>query len=58
MKIRLDDVRVESFATTHAPVAERGTVHANEATVHFSCPPRYTCPECASPAFPEPEAED
>ena len=58
MKIRLDDVRVESFATTHAPVEARGTVHANEFTVHFSCPPRRTCPACASPAFPEPDAED
>jgi hypothetical protein len=58
MKIKLDDVRVDSFATTHAPVAGRGTVHANEVTVHFSCPPRYTCPECASPPFREEPAED
>ena len=57
MKIRLEDVRVDSFTTTHAPAEERGTVHANEVTVHFSCPPRYTCPECASPAFLEPDAE-
>ena len=53
MKIRLDDVQVDSFATTHATVAERGTVHANEVTVRFSCPPKYTCPECASPPFHE-----
>lgn len=50
-KLTLDDLHVESFATTPPLQAERGTVHGNAAslvTCRLSCPPRYTCPECAS----------
>jgi len=57
MKLKLDDVQVESFPTTAKMEAEDGTVHAFAASIPRSCPARYTCPECASPAFPEPHAE-
>lgn len=58
MKLRLDEMRVDSFSTTPARADEHGTVYANEVTVHFSCPPRYTCPECAPPAHPERDDHD
>jgi hypothetical protein len=58
MKIRLDDVQVESFPTTPEIRGEAGTVHGFAASIPRSCPARYTCPECASPAFPEPDAEN
>ncbi len=58
MKLELDDVQVESFPTTHGMGAADGTVHAYAASIPRSCPARYTCPECASPAFPEADAED
>jgi hypothetical protein len=58
MKLKLDDVQVESFPTTAEMGAEDGTVHAFAASIPRSCPAKYTCPECASPAFPEPRAED
>ena len=62
MKVKLEEVRVDSFATTAETVDERGTVQAHEAslllTCRFSCPPKYTCPECAPPAFPERPRED
>ncbi len=49
-KLMLTDLRVESFTTTPPVSAERGTVQGNAAsliTCRLSCPPRYTCPECA-----------
>lgn len=57
MKLKPDDVQVESFPTTPAMGSGDGTVHAFAASIPRSCPARYTCPECASPAFPEPDAE-
>ena len=50
-KLMLADLRVESFTTTPPVDKARGTVHANAASVvtcRWSCPPRYTCPECAN----------
>jgi hypothetical protein len=51
MKVKLEDLRVESFTTTVEADDVRGTVNAHAAslllTCRFSCPPRYTCPECA-----------
>jgi len=52
MKVKLENLRVESFATTLETDDVRGTVNAHEATgvvytCKFSCPPYYTCPECA-----------
>lgn len=62
MKVKLENLRVESFATTAAGGDARGTVNANEAsalyTCRFSCPPYYTCPECAPRVVPERPAED
>lgn len=51
-KTKLTELRVESFETMGAMDDGRGTVHANAAsllTCRLSCPPRYTCPECAPP---------
>jgi len=50
-KLMLADLCVESFATTPAMDTERGTVRGNDASVvtcRWSCPPVYTCPECAN----------
>lgn len=50
MKVKLEALQVESFETTAEENEARGTVNGHEAlqvTVKFSCPPRYTCPECA-----------
>ncbi|HEX8246470.1 MAG TPA: hypothetical protein VF541_23395 [Longimicrobium sp.] len=58
MKVKLDDIRVDSFATTAETAREQGTVRAFEATPRFSCQPQYTCPECASPVMPQREQED
>ena len=58
MKVKLDDIRVDSFPTTSEPTREQGTVCAFEATPRFSCQPQYTCPECASPVMPQREQED
>ena len=62
MKVKLEEVRVDSFATTAEAGDGRGTVKAHEAslllTCYLSCPPKYTCPECAPPAFPERPRED
>ena len=60
-KLMLADLRVESFATTPPVDDERGTVHGNAASVlscRFSCPPKYTCPECAPPVKEERPLED
>jgi hypothetical protein len=51
MKLKLEDVRVDSFATADAGTEERGTVHAQGSalivlTCRASCPGNYTCPEC------------
>ena len=52
MKLKLDEVAVESFATTDGDAETRGTVQGQEFSYpHFSCPPKYTCPECASPVM-------
>lgn len=58
MKIRLDDVQVESFPTTPEIAEEDGTVHGFAASIPRSCPPFYTCPECASPVMEERPRED
>ena len=50
MKVKLEDIRVDSFPTTVEAADEAGTVRAFDASIptcRFSCPPRYTCPECA-----------
>jgi hypothetical protein len=51
MKLKLDQVRVESFATEDAAPEMRGTVqgHASQLivlTCRPSCPGHETCPEC------------
>ncbi|HET7464435.1 MAG TPA: hypothetical protein VFJ82_24460 [Longimicrobium sp.] len=62
MKVKLENLRVESFATTAGADDVRGTVNAHEAsalyTCRFSCPPYYTCPECAPPVMEERQIED
>jgi hypothetical protein len=61
MKVKLEELRVESFATTAAADDARGTVYAHEASIltcRFSCPPRYTCPECAPQVMDERAVED
>lgn len=62
MKVKLEDLSVESFATTSEGVGRRGTVNAHEAsplyTCKWSCPPYYTCPECAPPVMEERVVED
>jgi hypothetical protein len=50
MKVKLDDIQIESFITTPEMAGERGTVQAHDAsavTCRYSCVPKYTCPECA-----------
>ena len=57
MKLKLEDISVDSFPT-HEVVRADGTVHGQEFSYpHYSCPPKYTCPECAPPVMDEPEAE-
>jgi hypothetical protein len=61
MKVKLEELLVESFATTPQAMDARGTVNAHDAslkTCRFSCPPYYTCPECASPVMDERKQED
>lgn len=64
MKVKLENLRVESFATTAGAGGARGTVNAHEKasaalyTCRFSCPPYYTCPECAPPVMEERPVED
>lgn len=58
MKLRIEDLHVDSFATVEAGADARGTVQAHEVTPLRSCQPRYTCPECASPVFEPAERED
>jgi hypothetical protein len=55
MKLKLDDIRVDSFATGADAKPARGTVRGHEAslivlTCYISCPPQYSCPECPPPA--------
>ncbi|MBV9107912.1 MAG: hypothetical protein JO306_00720 [Gemmatimonadetes bacterium] len=62
MKLKLEEIRVESYATLDVDVA-RGTVRGEEmaaslVTCRLSCPPKYTCPECAPPALPDVRRED
>jgi hypothetical protein len=50
MKLKIDDIHVESFATAVA-TPERGTVEAHASqliviTCRPSCPGQVTCPEC------------
>ncbi|HSU15397.1 hypothetical protein [Longimicrobium sp.] len=52
MKVKLEEIRVDSFATAAEPSAQRGTVNAHMQTSYtckWSCYPKYTCPECAMP---------
>jgi hypothetical protein len=58
MKVKFEDLRVESFVTTTNAADARGTVNGHEATPRFSCQPHYTCPECASPVMDERSIED
>jgi len=61
MKVKLEEIRVDSFATTAEAMDEKGTVNGYNAsliTCRLSCPPKYTCPECAPPAFPDRPRED
>ncbi|HEX8903843.1 MAG TPA: hypothetical protein VF771_03320 [Longimicrobiaceae bacterium] len=61
MKVKLDDIRVDTFATGEVPTLRQGTVRAHEATSYtcrWSCTPYYTCPECAYPVMPERQQED
>jgi hypothetical protein len=52
MKLKLEDVRVDSFATLDAATVERGTVQGQAAsqlivlTCRATCPGNETCPEC------------
>ena len=52
MKLKLEDVRVDSFATLEAAPEERGTVQGQAAsqlivlTCRATCPGNETCPEC------------
>ena len=58
-KVKLDEIRVDSFTTTPEVAAERGTVLGNDAsavTCIWSCVPRYTCPECALTRLEAPPA--
>jgi hypothetical protein len=57
MKLKIEDLRVDSFATADGAMEGRGTVRANEATPYWSCVPRYTCPECAPPVMEERAAD-
>ena len=57
MKLKIEDLRVDSFATADGQGESRGTVRANEATPYWSCQPKYTCPECASPVMEERAAD-
>lgn len=62
MKLKLEEIRVESYVTLEADAA-RGTVRGEEMdasllTCNLSCPPKYTCPECAPPAIPDRRRED
>jgi hypothetical protein len=54
MKLKLEDVQVDSFITVDASAEQNGTVQGYQFSVLFSCPPKYTCPECAPPAIDEP----
>jgi len=50
MKLKLEDVQVDSFQTAADDEEQNGTVQAFAFSYpHYSCPPKYTCPECANP---------
>jgi hypothetical protein len=50
MKLKLEDLGIESFATEEEQRNEGGSVQGYAFSApHYSCPPRYTCPECAPP---------
>ena len=49
MQLKVEDVAVDSFATTLAPSDGRGTVRAHEDLARITRWPVYTCPECATP---------
>ena len=50
MKLKLDDIRIDSFATADAAPGQRGTVHGQATllliTCRATCPGNETCPEC------------
>ena len=59
MKLKLEDVQVDSFATSDDETGRAGTVQGYQFSYpHYSCPPKYTCPECAPPAMDEPAPEE
>jgi hypothetical protein len=50
IKLNIEDVQVDSFHTAADEEETSGTVQAFAFSYpHFSCPPKYTCPECANP---------
>jgi len=61
MKVKLEEIRVDSFPTAADPMRQRGTVNAYDQTAStcvWSCVPKYTCPECMYPALPQRDAQD
>jgi hypothetical protein len=51
MKLKIDDIRVDSFDTAAEPAETRGTVEAHASqliviTCRATCPGQETCPEC------------
>ena len=50
MKLKLEEIRVDSFAINDVAPDGRGTVHAHASllliTCRATCPGRETCPEC------------
>ncbi|HEX8696172.1 MAG TPA: pinensin family lanthipeptide [Longimicrobium sp.] len=61
LKLKLDDLQVESFPTADGGAKGKGTVKAHDVPTYWlpgcwtapdygsTCEPVYTCPECASP---------
>ena len=37
LKLKVEELRVDTFETRRAPAAERGTVHAHEGTQPLNC---------------------
>ena len=50
MKLKLTDLRVESFPTDETDAEARGSVEGYGGISYplRSCPPKLTCPECAA----------
>jgi hypothetical protein len=53
LRLRLDDLRVDAFATTAAASAARGTVRGNESIfTHQNCPPMTADDTCGMTCGP------